>query len=459
MHNTSKICDAADWFDPEVQMIIENELKEPARLHRKQWEFAMIFLTLKKLGLLDESKTGLSVGGGNERVLYSIATHIKKLFVTDLYDDHTSWDCARTPDPDEFIKASKPFPVDDNKIQALKMDMRFLEFDDNTFDFCYSSCAIEHIGEQKDFIQHFIEVNRVLKDDGIYVLTTELQFGEQTIPDPNNYIFSKKNLNEIIFDSSLELVSDVNVELSRNEINSPFPSNIKNMVFHGHNFINEKFLNYFPHTILLRGNVPFTSVLLILKKSTGKREKNEICFLNYDRTNEFLSDGVENYRKLISENKISISPFSSLPNGVSRFFQDHSEYFSRNNKQNESDDTIFHSDYYWLGNGKKQVEINLKIESASAEELNIIQLRVHSYQTYNSIDVNCIYEKEISVSKKHRVNEVIRLDADENFNYAFLCNIISGNISCSSISIEICSVHEDQFNSIITAEFEGENNL
>ena len=251
MYNTSKICDAADWFDPDVKLIIENELKEPARFHRKQWEFAMIFLTLQKFGLLNEQKVGLSLGGGNERVLYSIAKYVKKLIVTDLYDDNTSWDCARTQDPDEFIKASKPFPVDDKKIQALKMDMRFLDFADNTFDFCYSSCAIEHIGEYKDFLQHFNEVNRVLKDDGMYVLTTELQFGEQIIPDPNNYIFTKGYLADLISQSDLDFVSDVNVELNKNEINYPFPSNIRNTTFLGHNFISEKIVDPLPTSYIV----------------------------------------------------------------------------------------------------------------------------------------------------------------------------------------------------------------
>src|SRR3989304_9949460 len=114
MYNTSKICDAADWFDPAIKLIIEKELREPARFHRKQWEFAMIFLTLRKFGLLNNQKVGLSLGGGNERVLYSVANHVKKLIVTDLYDENTSWDCARTGDPKEFIMNSKPFPVDEN---------------------------------------------------------------------------------------------------------------------------------------------------------------------------------------------------------------------------------------------------------------------------------------------------------------------------------------------------------
>lgn len=455
MYKTSKICDAADWFDPEMKEVIANELQEPARLHRKQWEFAMIFLTLQNLGLLDQNKVGLSLGGGNERVLYSIARNIKKLIVTDLYDDHTSWDCARTSDPNEFIKASKPFPIDDEKIQALRMDMRYLDFDDNSFDFCYSSCAIEHIGEDKDFIQHFNEVSRVLKNGGIYVLTTELQFGEQTIPDLNNYVFTKKYLGELISKSNLEPVSDVNVDLSRNETNFPFPSNLKNLAFNGENSISEKIFGYFPHTVLLRGNVPFTSVLLVLKKNESNLNKKEIKFSGYDKTKEFLTTGVENYRKLISENKISISPFSSLPNGISRFYQDHSEYFTTETLSNNCDDTIFHSDYFWLGEGKRQVEIKMRIDGASLDELNTIDFRIHAYSIYDSKKTICIYEKEIEVSSNMNINEVLEFQVDEDFHYAILCKLKSGNISCGSISIESWNINEEVGESKINSELEG----
>ena len=455
MYNTSKICDAADWFDPEIKFIIENELKEPARFHRKQWEFAMIFLTLKKIGLLNNKRVGLSLGGGNERVLYSIASHIKKLFVTDLYDENTSWDCARTTDPDEFIKSSKPFQIDDEKLQAMRMDMRFLEFEDNKFDFCYSSCAIEHIGDYQDFLQHLNEVNRVLKEGGVYIFTTELQFGEKTICDPNNFVFSKDYLSKLISESDMEIVSDVNVELTNNHINYPFPSNVRNVAFLGDNYISDKLFNYFPHVILLRGGVPFTSVLLILRK--GKKEKNteKIHFINYDTTKKFLLEGVESYNKIISENKISISPFSSLPGNVSRFFLDHSNYFANQLSEIKSDETIFHSDYFWFGKGKREVQINLKVDDAMGDELNILQIRVHSYSTHESSNVNCLYEKEIIVDKNMNVNELIELDTNENSNYAFLCKLISGNISCSSISIESQSTNNTKENSVASMELKG----
>jgi SAM-dependent methyltransferase len=459
MHNTSKICDAADWFDPEIKEVIENELQESARLHRKQWEFAMIFLTLKKLGLLKSDKTGLSLGGGNERVFYSIAKHMDKLIVTDLYDDTTSWDCARTTDPTEFIIASKPFPIEDEKIQAMRMDMRYLDFDDNSFDFCYSSCAIEHIGEDKDFIQHFNEVNRVLKEGGIYVLTTELQFGDATIRDQNNYIFSREHIANLISESDIDFIYDVNVELSENEINRPFPSNIINTAFHGDKSINQKLLKYFPHLVLLRGDVPFTSVLLVLKKSDTNKKSSKMKFFNYEKTNKFLQNGVENYRRMLNSNVISFSPFSSLPNGVSRFFQDHSEFFSTNDHSNEQDDTIFHSDYFWLGDGKRRLAIKIIIDGVSLDETNTMQIRIHTYSTHDSNNLKCIYEKDITLSSNSSVNETVEFVAEENFNYAFLGKLMSGHISIISISLEGWSIDEKLNDPIINKELEGVNVL
>ena len=456
MYNTSKICDAAYWFDSESKLVIEKELREPARFHRKQWEFAIIFLTLKKYGLLNNQNIGLSLGGGNERVLYSIANHVKKLIVTDLYDENTSWDCARTTDPDDFIKSSKPFPVDDENLQAMRMDMRYLDFEDNTFDFCYSSCAIEHIGEYQDFLQHLNEVNRVLKVGGIYVLTTELQFGEKTVPDPNNYIFSKEYISKLISESDIDIVSDINTELTNNQINYPFPSNLRNLSFLGKDYINEKLFDQFPHVLLMRGNVPFTSALLILRKGKKGKKSEPIQFINYELTKKFLLEGVDNYRKIINENKLSISPFSSLPDNVSRYFIDHSEYFSNFVKEINSSDTVFHSDYFWFGNGEREVKIKLGVEEVNLDEPNILQIRIHSYSIYDSNNVECVFEKNITLKKNMLVGEIIKLVTKENYSYAFLCKMISGNVSCRSITIESNLTSNDiNKNSVAVMELEG----
>lgn len=446
MITLSKICDAADWFDTEFAWIIKNELREPARFHRKQWEFAQIFLTLRKLGFLSPDKNGLSLGGGNERVLYSIANHIKKLIVTDLYENNTTWDCARTNDPNEFIRNSKPFEIDESKIDALHMDMRYLDFKDNSFDFCYSSCAVEHIGHYSDFLQHLNEVYRVLKPDGIYVFTTELQFGDMTIKDPNNYVFSKNYLTELL--SNTEFTPEFNVDSNLNEhiANNPLPSGIRNLNYKGSNTIGDYLFDNLPHIILLRGNVPFTSVLFVLRKSSTKTSAN-INFIGFEKTKNLLLKSVNDYQKMLADKELSISPFSLLPNGVSRYFLDHANFFSSSSDQNSDDKTLFHSDYLWLGKGKREISISFKAADLLPHKANSIQLRIHKYNTYNSSEIICEFEKNIHLTKEMIVSENLTLQIDEEFNYAFLAHIVEGQCTFSDISIRIKSVSPGNSNS------------
>jgi len=440
LFNTSKICDASDWFDPEFKLVLQNEIREPAKFHRKQWEFGMIFLTLKKFGFLSENKKGLSLGSGNERILYSIANHVNKLVITDLYDKNTEWDCARTGDPDYLIKSNKPFPVDNNKLQAIRMDMRSLEFDNDTFDFCYSSCAIEHIGGYDDFLKHLNEVYRVLKEDGIYVLTTELLFGEKTIEDPHNFYFVKEYLDKLINESKLHLLCDIDCSLSQHSGNLPFPSNFRDLANSSQQGLIKELFDFIPHIILLKGKKPFTSVLIILQKKHGLKKTDITRFNNFEITKQYLLDGVDKYRKIISENELSLSPFSRLPNEVSCFFIDHSEFFEKR-KTILPDDTVFHTDYFWFGEGRRNFNIELIFEDALSDMPAILQIRVHKYLTEESTDIRCIYERNINVFNTHIIKEKILLETDEDSQYAVLCKIISGNVSCKSISIK-CNMAE-----------------
>ncbi|MCW9065560.1 MAG: class I SAM-dependent methyltransferase [Ignavibacteriaceae bacterium] len=345
MKSLSKICDAADWFNTEFHSIILNELKESPRFHRKQWEFAMIFLALRKLGCLNENMTGLSLGGGNERVLYSIAQHVKKLIVTDLYDEDTTWDCAKTKDPDEYIKASKPFEVDLSKIKALAMDMRYLDFEDNTFDFCYSSCAIEHIGNFDDFVQHLDEVYRVLKEDGVYVFTTEFKIGGETIEDQNNFIFSSSYLKEIFNSIKLTPDFDADINLVHHEINTPLPANVKNLCYNKEESFNDGIMKNYPHLFLLRGKYPFTSIQFVMRKKPHTSVKKEVMFNGLSETESYLQKGLQKYSELLQNSVVSFNPFSSLPDSVSHYFLEHSNFFSGNRKDYSSD-TLFHTDYF-----------------------------------------------------------------------------------------------------------------
>jgi ubiquinone/menaquinone biosynthesis C-methylase UbiE len=447
MKSLSKICDAADWFDTEFYSITLNELKEPPRFHRKQWEFAMIFLALKKLGCLNENMTGLSLGGGNERVLYSIAQHVNKLIVTDLYDEDTTWDCAKTKDPDEYIKASKPFEVDLSKIKALRMDMRNLDFEDNTFDFCYSSCAIEHIGDFNDFVQHLDEVYRVLKEDGVYVFTTELKIGSETIKDENNFIFSSSYLKDIFKNIKLTPDIDADVNLAHHEINTPLPSNVKNLCYNNDASFTHGMMKNYPHVVLLRGKYPFTSIQFVMRKKSVASIKKEVKFNGLTETENYLQNRLQKYSELLQNSVVSFNPFSSLPDNVSHYFLDHSNFFSGNRKDDNSD-TLFHTDYFWLGSGERVFKIKFDVADVEVGLENIIQLRIHSYSTLNSKNVECVFEEDLDLKVIRSIEEFITLDISDDYCYAIVGKMKSGNCTIKNLSLESWNLKNQNINAI-----------
>ncbi len=435
MQTYSKICDAADWFDAELQRVIDQELQEPARFHRKQWEFAMIFHTLQKQGFLTPDATGLSLGGGNERVLYSIARHINKLIVTDLYEEDTSWDTARTGDPNEFIRKSKPFPVDNRKLEAQRMDMRYLEFPDNTFDFCYSSCAIEHIGEYQDFLQHFREVYRVLNEGGIYVFTTEFHFGDETIKDPHNYIFAADYLRHLLEECPLTLVAHPHLEITHHAANQPLPANIHQLVYSGESLQNHPVEAQTPHIQLLRGKYPFTSILFILRKEENS-PPNDLRFPGFTSAKAFLDVRVDEYRTWVEKATLSINPFSSLPRGISRFFQDHADFFRDDtNPPDEDDPTIFHSDYFWLGSGDRTFSVEISGVTSLASDPAELTVKIHRYATLKSDTVECVTEEKVVLDNRTNVTVSLTAPLADDYCYAVLAHRTGGDFRLGEVRI------------------------
>jgi SAM-dependent methyltransferase len=110
------------------------------------------------------------------------------------------------------------------------MDMRMLEFPDQSFDFCYSSCAIEHIGGHDDFVRHLREVRRVLRDQGVYVLTTEFHYGPDVLPYPNNYYFSAAALGELVAEGGLACAGEVDARVARHAVNHPLPAAVGDLL-------------------------------------------------------------------------------------------------------------------------------------------------------------------------------------------------------------------------------------
>ncbi len=432
MDQLSKVCDTADWFDAEYRCLVRDELREPARLHRKQWEFAMITLVLQRYGLLKPDKMGLSMGGGTERVLYAIASHVRHLVVTDLYDPDTDWICARTPDPNQLIRENKPFEIDEDRVRAYRMDMRQLEFEESAFDFCYSSCAIEHIGEYNDMLQHLNEVHRVLKEGGIYVLTTEFLFGEESVCDPGQYIFSADYLRELLSGSRLAIASQPDCRITPHTINHPFPPNMSDLCYVDERGLSKPLMDVFPHVILLRGKYPFTSLLLVLRKNHEGEPGDRITFTGREDSYRFLESGLTEYRRWLKESTLYLNPFSAM--GVLQDPGNTVEQFIPRDETSERN-TVFHTDYFWFGSGEMRFAVSFLANPSLSCPACTLQLRIHRIATLSSRTVECVKEVELSVREDCRISETTSIHVEDDYCYAVVGKVVSGECRFGSIQI------------------------
>ena len=399
MSDFGKVCDAADWFVDAIDRIIRDDLHEFPRFHRKQWEFAMVFHALKSLGLLTPGNTALSMGGGRERLSYAVASHIKQIVITDLYEEGTMWDCARTDDPEHFIKSDMPFPVDPTKLTALRMDMRELQFPDSSFDFCYSCCAIEHIGSDGDFLEHLNEVHRVLKDGGIYVLTTEMHYGPEVIVAPNNYIFSPPYLNQLFSECRLIPETQFDASLTPHRINFPAPVNLDPSVLGAYLF------ESYPHLQLLAGKHPFASALFVLRKdATGSG--TPIHFNGLEESRTFLQHAIDQYREDLQTSRVRLEPYGAL----------------EGRKSNA--DTLFHTSYNWLASGRRTFDLFANITKSSPA--CVIELRLHRYRTLDQASIEPVVTLRANVNQTGEWTQRLVATVHEDFCYAFLAKIVDG---------------------------------
>jgi ubiquinone/menaquinone biosynthesis C-methylase UbiE len=431
----SKVCDAADFFSEQFIHTVRQELCEAPRLHRKQWEFAMIYLALKRRGMLDGSKVGLSMGSGRELLLYAIARRAGHVTATDLYSNASLWECAKASDPDDYIRKGKPFPVDDSRLSALHMDMRKLEFDDRSFDFAYSSCALEHIGQDEDFLRHLQEVHRVLKDGGVYVLTTEFTFDSDTIPIKNNYLFSADHLNRIIDESRFSAETQCDARVTEQSANFPLPGQVEDLAYadSGHFLRSLSEFGVLPHIQLLEGKHAFTSCLLVLRKDNDKPKKM-IMFNGLEESRAFMHACLRQYRGMISR-ELMLNPFSYLPGRISAYYASH---VAAGKSEPGTSDTIFHTNYYWLGTGIRKIQIILDRERGH-EEACSVELRTHRYRTLDPGTVDCCYHETVALQQNLRFEQEIVISCEDDHVYAVLAVMHSGTCLLSDIRVRVSS--------------------
>ncbi len=179
-----KLCDFRDFDDPAVQARIDDivpglDLSE--RVHRKNWEYALLALFLDDAGLLGEKTRILSVGAGHETVLFWLANRVAKVVATDIYGQGVfsglEADRSMLTDPASF----SPYPYRESHLEVRHMDAKQLEFEDGSFDAVFSLSSIEHFGSWADIRRSAEEIGRVLRPGGAAFIVTECFLGRSLL--------------------------------------------------------------------------------------------------------------------------------------------------------------------------------------------------------------------------------------------------------------------------------------
>lgn len=181
------------------------QLQIPVIYHRKIWEFAFVLQSLHDTGLLKAGASGLGFGCGEEPLPSYFANLGMKVTVTDLDPEQVrgmGW--ANTGQHSAALD-SVYFPelVDEARLKELVslryVDMNAIPDDLTGYDFCWSICALEHLGSIKkglDFIENSM---KTLKPGGLALHTTEFNFldDKETLDNWSTVLFQRCHFEEI----------------------------------------------------------------------------------------------------------------------------------------------------------------------------------------------------------------------------------------------------------------------
>ncbi|WP_242182699.1 hypothetical protein [Sphingomonas sp. CARO-RG-8B-R24-01] len=169
------------------------ELKTSVIYHRKLWELAYVLQAIFEHGLMEPGRRGLGFGCGAEPIPSYLASRAVLVTATDTSTE--SAHAAGWIDSDQHLgSASSPFLshlVDrdtfDRFVVTDTIDMNAVPDTFRDYDFCWSICALEHLGSiERGF--RFIERSlATLRPGGLAVHTFELNV-ENDGPTLDNWI-------------------------------------------------------------------------------------------------------------------------------------------------------------------------------------------------------------------------------------------------------------------------------
>jgi len=170
--------------------------------HRKLWEFAFVLQVLYEHDILISGKKGIGFGCGEEPMASYFAAKGMQVTITDLDPDRSKglgW--IETGQHTSALDTAWRSHLVSRQDFAQHVGMEFVDMNNisnkfnEQYDFCWSICALEHLGSIEKGLQFIENSLNTLKPGGIAVHTTEFNYlnPKQTIDNWGTVLFQERH--------------------------------------------------------------------------------------------------------------------------------------------------------------------------------------------------------------------------------------------------------------------------
>jgi SAM-dependent methyltransferase len=262
----NRLCYVEDWENSEIKEALAElqKLSSEGFIHRKDWEWALGIIAMRRFGKLNEKSTAIGVGSGREAILFYLANKVKHVYATDLYKVK-DWIEAAPSDFPENPKKYAPFPYKEDALTVMRMDGTKLEFPSEIFDIAFSFSSIEHFGgggkNHSGALRSVREMERVLKPGGLAVITTEYIINDKKHPE----FFNRRTIYSDLIDKleRLKLVEPLDLRITSKTLDTIIDYSSVGVSW---NNIDNDYKRTHPHIVLRIKNILFTSIILVFQK-------------------------------------------------------------------------------------------------------------------------------------------------------------------------------------------------
>jgi len=181
------------------------QLQIPVVFHRKIWELAYVLQAMYENGHIRPGANGLGFGSGSEPMSSYLASQGVRSTVTDLPADEAQamgW-IETNQHASSLDNAFHPHLVTreqfDQHVDFRAVDMNAIPDDLQGYDFCWSICALEHLGTIERGLRFIERSLETVRPGGLAVHTTEfnIEADGPTIDNWPTVLFQRRHFEEL----------------------------------------------------------------------------------------------------------------------------------------------------------------------------------------------------------------------------------------------------------------------